>query len=70
LTVEGEQATWKLVRELMDDAKFRSEALGWFDPQRVAADYDLVEKYFALEKKFPATAAYTNQFLDKAVKLP
>jgi len=54
----------------MDDAKFRSEALGWFDPQRVAADYDLVEKYFALEKKFPATAAYTNQFLDKAVKLP
>ena len=70
LTVEGEQATWKLVRELMDDAKFRSEALGWFDPQRVAGDYDLVEKYFALEKKFAPTAAYTNQFLDRTVKLP
>ena len=70
LKLEGEQATWKLVRELMDDAHFRKDALGWFDPQRVAGDYELVEKYFSLDKKFDPTAVYTNRFLDKSVKLP
>jgi NitT/TauT family transport system substrate-binding protein len=70
LSLEGEQATWRLVKELMDDSHFRRETLGWFDPPRVASDYELVEKYFTLDKKFDPAAIYTNRFLDKSVKLP
>lgn len=70
LTLEGEQATWKLVRELMDDAAFRKEALGWFEPARVASDYELVDKYFSLEKKFDPSTMFTNRFLDKTIRLP
>lgn len=70
LTLEGEQATWRLVRELMDDAGFRKEALGWFDPARVASDYELVDKYFNLEKKFDPATLYSNRFLDRGVRLP
>jgi len=70
LTLAGEQATWKLVRELMDDTAFRKESLGWFDPARVASDYALVDKYFALEKKFDPATLYSNRFLDKSTLLP
>ena len=70
LTLEGERATWRLVRELMDDAAFRKEALGWFDAKRVASDYELVEKYFTLDKKFDPAAAFSNKFLDRSVRLP
>jgi NitT/TauT family transport system substrate-binding protein len=70
LTVESEQATWRLVRELMDDEGFRREALGWFDPKRVAADYELIDKYFSIEKKSAPGDAVTNELLDGTVKLP
>lgn len=70
LTLDGERATWRLVRELMDDPAFRKEALGWFEPNRVGADYELVDKYFGLEKKFDPAEVYTNRHLDREIRLP
>ena len=61
---------WKRVKELMTDATTTTVALGAFDPARVQADYRLVETYFGIEKPFPAETAFTNDFLDKAVKMP
>jgi NitT/TauT family transport system substrate-binding protein len=70
LTLDGERATWKLVRELMDDTAFRKEALGWFDPARVASDYELVDRYFTLDKKFDPALMVTNRYLDRTIRLP
>jgi NitT/TauT family transport system substrate-binding protein len=36
----------------------------------MAADYALVATYFKLERPFDITQAYTNAFLDPAVKMP
>ncbi|MCP5368757.1 MAG: ABC transporter substrate-binding protein [Hyphomicrobiales bacterium] len=60
---------WKRVEELMTDPFTTTVALGYFDPGRVADDYKLVETYFKLEKPFDATTAYTNEFLDRNIKM-
>lgn len=61
---------WQRVKELMNDDYARQTALGGFDPARVAKDYALVETYFKLEHEFPVASAYSNAFLDPAVKMP
>jgi NitT/TauT family transport system substrate-binding protein len=70
LRLQNERETWRLTMELMDDANGREIALGWFDPKRVSSDYELVDRYFKFDKPFAPTAAYSNDLLDKAVKLP
>jgi NitT/TauT family transport system substrate-binding protein len=35
----------------------------------MAADYDLVKTYIGLDKTFDVKAAYTNEFLDKSIKM-
>ena len=44
-------------------------ALGWFDPKRMDETYDLVKTYVGLEKPFDIGGAYTNDFLDKSIKM-
>ena len=61
---------WRRVKELMTDATTTTVALGAFDPARVAADYKLVETYFGIDKPFDASSAFTNEFLDKSIKMP
>lgn len=68
LKAEDEMENWKLVAELMDADSSRQEALGYFDPRRMAADYDLVAAYFELEKPFDIESAYNNDYLDMSVK--
>ena len=68
LKVEDEMENWKLVAELMDADSSRQGALGYFDPQRMAADYDLIAAYFDLEKPFDIKSAYNNDYLDMSVK--
>ena len=70
LTVENEMQNWALVVELMTDETSRNVALGWFKPERMKDDYELVKTYFELEKPFDVETAYTNEFLDKNVKMP
>ena len=43
-------------------------ALGYFDPERMAGDYQLIEAYFALETPFDIASAYRNDFLDLEIK--
>ena len=59
---------WALVEELMDAESSRASALGYFDPERMAGDYQLIETYFALETPFDITTAYRNDYLDMEVK--
>jgi len=70
LKIENERETWRLTMELMEDANAREIALGWFDPQRVAGDYALVDRYFKFDKAFPPDSAYSNDLLDKSIRLP
>lgn len=61
---------WKRILELMRDPTTTSVALGAFKPERVAEDYDLVQTYFGLEQPFKPESAFTNEFLDTAIKMP
>ena len=35
----------------------------------MAADYDLVKTYIGLDAPFDVKTAYTNEFLDKSIKM-
>jgi NitT/TauT family transport system substrate-binding protein len=69
LLKDNETVNFELVRVLMSDEISRSVALGWHDDKRMAADYELVKEYVGLEKPYDIKAAYTNEFLDKAIKM-
>ena len=45
-------------------------ALGILDDARMAADYELVETYIGIDKPFDVKTAYTNEFLDRSIKMP
>ena len=70
LKIENERETWRLTMELMDDSNARDIALGWFDPKRVADDYELVDRHFKFDKQFAPASAYSNDLLDKSIRLP
>ena len=70
LKFDNELQNWQLVEQLMTDKFSTTVALGYMDPQRMAADYDLVKTYVGLDKPFDVKAAYTNEFLDRSVKMP
>ena len=60
---------WLLVEVLMSDKTSKTVALGWHDDARMAADYDMVKTYIGLDKPFDVKTAYTNEFLDRSVKM-
>ncbi len=70
LKFDNELTNWHLVSILMSDETSRNVALGWHDDQRMAADYKLVDEYLKMEKPYDIKTAYTNEFLDKNVKMP
>lgn len=61
---------WNRIKELMTDPTTTTVALGAFNPERMKADYEMVETYFDLEKPFDIEGVYTNEFLDEAIKMP
>jgi hypothetical protein len=65
----NELLNWQLTMVLISDEISRTVALGWMDPKRMAAGYDLVERYFGLEQKFDVATAFTNEFLDQSIKM-
>jgi NitT/TauT family transport system substrate-binding protein len=60
---------WNRIKELMRDPSTTGIALGWFDAKRMQADYELVKSYFGLEKPFDIKEVYTDDFLDKSIKM-
>lgn len=67
--VEDVTANWKLVVELMTPKAGTENALGFFEPSRMAEDYDAVETSFDIEA-YDVSSAFTNEFLDGDVKMP
>lgn len=60
---------WNRIKELMRDPSTTTIALGWFDPKRMDDDYALVKTYFGLDKPFDVKDAYTDEFLDRSIKM-
>lgn len=68
---EEEIQNWRLtVSALFDDEAFRSQAFGWFVPERVRADLAVVRETFELQRPFEAEAVATNAMLDTSMRLP
>ncbi len=70
LLYDNELTNWHLVSILMSDETSKTVALGWHDEKRMEADYKLVDEYLKMEKPYDVKTAYTNEFLDKSVKMP
>jgi NitT/TauT family transport system substrate-binding protein len=65
----NELQNWHLVEVLMSDKFSKTVALGYLDDARMAADYDLVKTYIGLETPYDVKSAYTNEFLDRSIKM-
>jgi len=69
LQFDNELQNWRLVEVLMSDKFSKTVALGVLDDARMAADYDLVKTYIGLETPYDVKTAYTNEFLDRSIKM-
>ncbi len=69
LKFDNEMTNWSLVEKLMSDKYSRDAALGIHDDARMAADYELVREYIGLEQPFAVKTVYTNEFLDRSIKM-
>jgi NitT/TauT family transport system substrate-binding protein len=70
LKFPNELQNWKLVEVLMSDKHSREEALGILDDKRMQDDYALVRDYVGIDKPFDVKTVYTNEFLDRSIKMP
>jgi NitT/TauT family transport system substrate-binding protein len=66
---DNEMTNWSLVEVLMRDKFAETVALGYLDPDRMASDYELVKTYVGIEKPYDIKTAYTNEFLDRSIKM-
>ncbi|MBF0276937.1 MAG: ABC transporter substrate-binding protein [SAR324 cluster bacterium] len=69
LKFDNEKQNWGLVTELMTDEYSTGVALGYFDPGRMDDDYKLIETYFKLKEPFDIKTVYTNDMLDRNIKM-
>ena len=69
LSFDNELVNWQLVEVLMSDKISQTVALGWHDDKRMQADYALVRDYIGIDKPFDVKTTYTNEFLDKSIKM-
>src|SRR6267142_677904 len=69
LSFDNELVNWQLVEVLMSDKTSQTVALGWHDDARMKADYELVRDYVGVDKPFDVRTTYTNDFLDKSIKM-
>ena len=69
LVPENELANWTVTTRLMSDEFSTTEGLGYFDPDRIAADYELVETYFDIAEPFEPSSIFTNEFIDPSITM-
>ena len=69
LKLDNEMTNWSLVEVLMNDKFSREVALGIHDDNRMKADYELVREYIGIDKPFDVKTTYSNEFLDRSVKM-
>jgi NitT/TauT family transport system substrate-binding protein len=65
----NQRAQWERIKELMRDPTTTQVALGAFNEPRMQKDYTLVKTYFGMERDFDVAKVYTNEFLDKMLKM-
>jgi NitT/TauT family transport system substrate-binding protein len=53
----------------MSDRYSRTVALGIHDDGRMKADYELVRDYVGIDKPFDVKSVYTNEFLDRSIRM-
>jgi len=70
LKYDNEMQNWKLVEVLMSDRFSREVALGIHEDKRMQDDYELVREYIGIDKPFDVKSVYTNEFLDRSIKMP
>ncbi len=70
LKYDNEFQNWKLVEVLMSDKFSREMALGIHEDKRMQDDYELVREYIGIDKPFDVKSVYTNEFLDRSIKMP
>jgi NitT/TauT family transport system substrate-binding protein len=69
LSYDNEMVNWQLVEVLMSDKSSREVALGIHDDARMKADYELVRDYVGIDKPYDVKTTYTNEFLDRSIKM-
>jgi len=69
LSLENEMVNWQLVEVLMSDKTSREVALGIHDDARMKADYELVRDYVGIDRPFDVKSTYTNEFLDRSIRM-
>jgi NitT/TauT family transport system substrate-binding protein len=60
---------WDVTIELMRDEVSMSQGLGYFDPARVAADYEVINRYFDIREPFEPGSIFTNEFIDPSITM-
>ena len=70
LSPDNQRDQWGRIKDLMRDQTTTTVALGAFDGERVQADYDLVKSLIGLDKDFDPGTMFTNDYLDKNVRMP
>jgi len=70
LRPDNQRDQWGRIKDLMRDQTTTTVALGAFDGERVQADYDLVKELIGLDKDFDSATMFTNEYLDKNVRMP
>jgi NitT/TauT family transport system substrate-binding protein len=53
----------------MSDKSSRTVALGIHDDGRMQADYELVRDYVGIDKPYDVKTTYTNEFLDRKLRM-
>jgi len=60
---------WNVTIDLMTDEVSTTQGLGYFDPARVAEDYELVNRYFDIREPFDPASIFTNEFIDTSITM-
>ncbi len=60
---------WERIKELMRDPTTVQVALGAYNPDRVAADVELLRAYLPEMQPMPVEQSYSNRFLDHAIRM-
>ena len=69
LRLDAEMVNWKLTMQLMSDPVSRSKGIGFMDPPRMEADYELVKSFIGIATPYDVRSFYTDRYLDPAIKM-
>ncbi|WP_398498779.1 ABC transporter substrate-binding protein [Variovorax sp.] len=69
LSPDNQRDQWERIKQLMRDDTTTKVALGAFDGARVKADYELVSSLIGIEKPYDPALLFSNDFLDKNVRM-